>query len=350
MIDYAYGRKSDVIKMWRSSFFDTDAYYDLYFSKVYRDDNTLVYYENDRAVSSLQMLPYRINLWGQMLDMGYISGVVTLPESRGKGYAGDVLIHSFKEMKGKGYVFTSLIPQNDGLFRYYDRFGYTSVCYRKKEKISLDKSFSSGISGRIISKEEMLNVYGFYNDFLSGINMSVQKTSNDFKNMVEENSVYGCVVVIEKDRDVCGVSFCALGDEPIILECISDKKDRACCENETMRTLGLNRMDVMRYTDSEHSDRFAMFRVLDPFFALKCFSKANVSFECEFEIYDPLIDENNGRCVISGSDVTFYKGQTSSLKLGVQELTRLVMGVPQNGDHFFGSIPRCIPYMNLMLN
>lgn len=59
MIKYADNSLAPQVRnMWKTVFDDPDAYMDVYFRDKYRNENTLVYIENDKAVASLQMLPH----------------------------------------------------------------------------------------------------------------------------------------------------------------------------------------------------------------------------------------------------------------------------------------------------
>ena len=77
--------EQQVWDMWKTVFGDSDDYMQLYFKYKYRNENTLIYIEDDKAVSSLQMLSYKFTFCGEVIPVQYLSGVCTLPEYRGKG-------------------------------------------------------------------------------------------------------------------------------------------------------------------------------------------------------------------------------------------------------------------------
>ena len=60
MITYADNRlKDEVRNIWQISFpDDSDDFINFYFSKKYKNENTLVYLDNNKAVACFQMLAY----------------------------------------------------------------------------------------------------------------------------------------------------------------------------------------------------------------------------------------------------------------------------------------------------
>ena len=56
--------RPQVQEMWKTVFGDPDDYMDVYFRHKYRDENSLVYIEEGKVVSSLQMLPYQFSFCG----------------------------------------------------------------------------------------------------------------------------------------------------------------------------------------------------------------------------------------------------------------------------------------------
>ena len=88
MIRYADDtNKQQVYDMWKTVFGDPDEYMEIYFREKYRNENTLIYMKDGKAVSSLQLLSYQFTFCEKEIPVIYLSGVSTLPEYRGKGYS-----------------------------------------------------------------------------------------------------------------------------------------------------------------------------------------------------------------------------------------------------------------------
>lgn len=120
-------RKEQVIDLWRTCFGDPEPFIRLFFEQVYRDEYTLTLEREGRVVSALQILPYTLCYYGEMIPVGYICGVSTLPEERDKGYMKQLMAQAEVELKRRGLALASLIPAEPWLFDYYARMGYTTT-------------------------------------------------------------------------------------------------------------------------------------------------------------------------------------------------------------------------------
>ena len=120
-------RKEQVINLWRTCFGDPEPFIRLFFEQVYRDEYTLTLEREGRVISALQILPYTLCYYGEMIPVGYICGVSTLPEERGKGYMKQLMAQAESALKRRGLVLATLIPAEPWLFDYYARMGYTTA-------------------------------------------------------------------------------------------------------------------------------------------------------------------------------------------------------------------------------
>ena len=120
-------RKEQVIDLWRTCFGDPEPFIQLFFEQVYRDEYTLTWEREGRVVSALQILPYTLCYYGEMIPVGYICGVSTLPEERDKGYMKQLMAQAEVELKRRGLALATLIPAEPWLFDYYARMGYTTA-------------------------------------------------------------------------------------------------------------------------------------------------------------------------------------------------------------------------------
>lgn len=132
-------RKEQVIDLWRTCFGDPEPFIQLFFEQVYRDEYTLTLEREGHVISALQILPYTLCYYGEMIPTGYICGVSTLPEERGKGYMKQLMAQAESELKSRGLTLATLIPAEPWLFDYYARMGYTTAfdyawkCYERRE-------------------------------------------------------------------------------------------------------------------------------------------------------------------------------------------------------------------------
>ena len=79
-------KKDIVLKLWRECFDDSDQFVDMFFSRVYRDEDALVLDKDGRVVSSMLLQRYSMNFHGVTLPVSYICGAATAPEMRAHGY------------------------------------------------------------------------------------------------------------------------------------------------------------------------------------------------------------------------------------------------------------------------
>ena len=126
MIQYSENKYiPDLKTLWKLCFpEDTDRFIDFYYNKIYKDDETLVCFKDDRLVAALQIIPYSIKTGNQIRTGGYLSGIMTHPDHRKQGYMNKLLKAAFDEMENKHYDYAFLIPQEKGLVDMYAKYGF----------------------------------------------------------------------------------------------------------------------------------------------------------------------------------------------------------------------------------
>ena len=165
--------------MWKICFNDSDEFMDFYFSKKYKHENTLIYFEDNKALASLQMLPYCFTFCGVEIPISYISGACTLPEYRGRGYMGKLLLSAFDSMRQRKIPLSILIPAEKWLYDYYARYGYEAVFEADNNEIPLKKIIDQS-NGCIDA------AYTAFDALYRNRDFCVQKTKEDFAAIVKE--------------------------------------------------------------------------------------------------------------------------------------------------------------------
>lgn len=263
MIHYADNTtRQQVYDMWKTVFGDSDEYMEIYFREKYRNENTLIYFESGKAVSSLQMLPFDFSFHGSEIPVAYFSGLCTLPEARQKGFMGSLIKKSFGEMDEKGIPLAILVPQDKTVMKFYRQFGFT-------------QTFNAGIplpnlQKIMVESENLHNAYEIFDSFFRQRDMTVQKTPDDFRAIVEE---------------------AALFDFPV-------KK-------------GL--MAMSRITDAEK--------------LLIIFAKKYPQIKVSVKVSDPIIGKNNAVFAIKNGSVSkSSKKETTHFYVEIDALTQLLLG------------------------
>lgn len=165
--------------MWKICFEDTDEFIDLFFTRQYKHENTLIYFEGNKAVASLQMIPYTITFYGKEIPFAYLAGLCTLPEYRNKGYMGMLIKESHKVLAERGIPLAILVPAEDWLFGYYEKFNYEKVFDQSKEPIY-------SITKLLDGSPDLETAYVKFDHVFRDRDFCVQKSFSDFKTIVEE--------------------------------------------------------------------------------------------------------------------------------------------------------------------
>lgn len=170
---------AEVRSMWKICFEDTEEYMDLYFSRQYRDENTLIYSVDNKVVASLQMLPYSIRFYGEVIPFYYLAGLCTLPEYRKRGYMGKLIRESFSIMKERNIPLSILVPAEEWLFGYYEKYGFETTFDKDTEDIEFNKFLEKQGSDLSMAYQEFDRTYQ-QKDFC------VLKSEKDFETIIQE--------------------------------------------------------------------------------------------------------------------------------------------------------------------
>lgn len=168
-----------VRQMWKTCFDDSEEFMDIYFSEKYLNENTLIYFEKNCPVASLQMLPYLFKFYGIEIPVSYISGACTLPEFRNKGYMEKLLIESFNVMKDRNIPMSLLIPAENRLCSYYEKYGFETVFDEGADCILLKNILDEAV----IDFDE---AYSHFSSLFKEKDFCIQKSKTDFQTIVKD--------------------------------------------------------------------------------------------------------------------------------------------------------------------
>ena len=176
--------KQQVWDMWKTVFGDADSYMELYFRTKYKNENTLLYFEGNKAVASLQMLQFNFTFCDTEIPIYYLSGVSTLPDARKKGYMQQLLIESYKVCYDRGIPMMLLVPQEEWLLNFYGKYGFAQTFDTGKETLIDIKELLESHSNDILA------AYKEFDALFRNQDMTVQKTYDDFKAIVDEATLW----------------------------------------------------------------------------------------------------------------------------------------------------------------
>ncbi len=290
MISFAdeHSRKA-VRTMWKSCFGDPDDYMDVYFRHKYRDDQTLIYFEGEMAVASLQMLPYSFTFHGCEIPVLYLSGVCTLPEARKKGIMHQLLLRSFEVAREREFPLMLLVPQEEWLLGFYAKYGFAQTFDAGVEQMPSLKTVLDLHPGDIQA------AYRAFDSHFRGCEMTLQKTFDDFRAMVEEASLYH----FPPKKNLIGMS-----------------------------------------------------RIIDVERLLQLYAAAMGDLNFSLKVVDPLLSRNSGTFSITGGiAIKEEKPVDSMLELAITDLTQHLMGyhTSERGEQIATLFPEKVPAMHYML-
>lgn len=170
--------------MWKTCFGDSDRYMELYFHYKFRPENTLLFMDGSKAVASLQMLDYRFTFHGEEIPVIYLSGVCTLPDYRKRGCTRALLVEAFHEARRREVPLMILVPQEHWLVELYGKYGFAST---------FDEGSRTLPSLRKLMNRHEWDVGMAYTEFDGRYrkqDMTVQKTFEDFRAIVEEAALF----------------------------------------------------------------------------------------------------------------------------------------------------------------
>lgn len=118
--------------LWKEVFGDSDAYLDIFFSKVYTESNTLVHYQDGKVAAALYMIPYELYIGGKSYSIMYLYALATKAEYRRKGIMTELIKQAHVIGTARGYISSVLIPACQDLYAYYNKMGYNIIYYQNK--------------------------------------------------------------------------------------------------------------------------------------------------------------------------------------------------------------------------
>ena len=174
--------------IWSQIFGDEDELIENFFA-LFDEVDSLVYEEDGRIVSMLYMINTDTS--------GYLYGLATLPEYRGRGYMRKLLEYALNEAYEAECIF--LMPAEKSLDKYYDIFGF-------KEKIAIySYEYNKSFQGlHQITLDEIMELvtkdFECTNNFLrfgqNIIRYVLMEEEFEFYKVVSDGNTAGYVVVL----------------------------------------------------------------------------------------------------------------------------------------------------------
>lgn len=110
---------TDLKKLWKQAFGDTDAFIDTFFSVAYAPDRCAILTRDDRLAAML----YWFDCDFDGKKVAYLYAVATDKAYQGQGYCRRLMEMTHEQLKAQGYSGAVLVPAK-GLFGLYEKLGY----------------------------------------------------------------------------------------------------------------------------------------------------------------------------------------------------------------------------------
>lgn len=131
--------KKEIRTLWKEAFGDSNDFIDSFIDKFYSLERMYTVWKRDKLISVLHILPFSMN----GLKVGYIYGVATDMEERGKGHATRLIKKAITQAKSNNLDAIALIPASESLRCYYEKFGFRG-CYPATFSGTGDFDFGTG--------------------------------------------------------------------------------------------------------------------------------------------------------------------------------------------------------------
>ena len=97
--------RNEFKQLWRESFDDTQEFVEMFFSRVYNDDDVITLSHDGSIISALLLQRYNISFHGTDSPMAYICGAATRRAQRGRGYMSSMIRAALSESYKRGDTF-----------------------------------------------------------------------------------------------------------------------------------------------------------------------------------------------------------------------------------------------------
>ncbi len=351
-------KRQEAINIWRNCFDDSREYTDMYFAKVYRDDDCLTLDREGKTVASLLLQPYsmRFHLMSHA-PVGYICGVGTLPQWRNQGCMTDLMHTALHESMKRGYMFDAVIPADETLGLYYRGFGFSPAFRVDRHRYTALHTFRPAGEFTVMTDFDSDRAYSFFDMIMSTRQGGIQHSRHQYDCILMDNSVDAGSQVGVCDAytgEIRGMAFVVPRDGIAVVTDIlaTDTDASEAVMNEVRRQYSDMPIEVLDVPDSGYSrhGQRGMLRIINAEAVLGAIASAHPALKRTIRLHDNIIAENNDTFVIG--DGTVRRGAVAhrrpDIDTGIEVLTSIVFGNDVTASIF--DFPSIQPFISLMLD
>ncbi|MDM5155276.1 GNAT family N-acetyltransferase [Bacillus sp. DX1.1] len=162
----------------------------------------LGWFDKDKLISQIVVLPFQVNIHGVIYEMGGVTGVGTYPEYAGHGLMNSLMKESLKTMRESGQYISYLFPYS---IPYYRKKGWEIISDMIEYQIKDTQlpRYRGDINGRVrrvnLKSKEKEKIY---NDFAKKTNGAMIRNTLAWEERFREETIDLQLAVYYTDEDV----------------------------------------------------------------------------------------------------------------------------------------------------
>ena len=142
MIDFATEKDySEIIPVWQSGFDDNADDVAEFLAGTGGFCDRLVWREDKKIVAEMNIIRCDLSIEGKRVSAVYFYALATLPEYRGRGIVSSMIRFALDKYAVDGMSYAMIVPAEEGLVGYYQRFGFDPICGAKIADIPSESIF-----------------------------------------------------------------------------------------------------------------------------------------------------------------------------------------------------------------
>jgi predicted acetyltransferase len=209
--------------LWSNCFeTEKEPFFQWFFGRRYQPENALGAFGGAGLLGALHIMPYTLFLRGSAVPSGYLMGVGTYPEYRGRGIMASLLREALLVMRQRGQWMSFLVPRRPSL---YIRHGWDICCYHYKYSMPAGLLRPRDVKYEAVAiqdygKDEFDELDSVYQAYTQDKHGYVLRSGDDWRNILSENkSENGEAYLIRmNDNPVAYVLYLSTPDKLLVKE------------------------------------------------------------------------------------------------------------------------------------
>lgn len=347
-------QKESIKKLWAETFADSREYIDMYFDRVYRDEDAMTVTTGGKLESSLLLQRYGMLFQNAEVPIGYVAGAMTRRASRGKGLMSALMRDAIRVCHERGDMLITLIPAHDWLYFFYDRFGFSTVFFVDPQRFTALHTFAP--EGTYHQVDDLYDdkVFDAFSRFERGRKCSVLHSRRDFLNIIDDNRMDGgkFVVMADESGEIVSMAWAVVGDVVTVTELMGtshDSREGALAALRSMLPDKAFKVLAPPLAEYRHLYDRGMARIVNARLCLEKIAANNPQWHSRIRVTDPLIADNCHIYEVADGSVSTADdtSRRPDFDVKIEVLNDIVFSSPKTGEIL--DFPSERPVMSLML-